>query len=126
AGDLALVAENGLGLRLLELEGGREIVRSDELTRWGGLLGAARFADESMVVLADLNGRVAGVSSATGKVVWEHSVGNGRYCGLGVSGPLVSVLSTEGSITTLNPLDGSVLWKVRAGGLPDVPLQYHQ
>ncbi len=126
AGDLALVAENGLGLRLLDVQNGQELARNDELKRWGGLLGAAQFSNEAMVVLADLNGQVPGISSADGALVWEHSVGIGRYCGFAVSGPLVSVLSTEGSITTLNPLNGEVLWKVRAGGLPDVPLQYHQ
>lgn len=126
AGELALVAENNVGLRLLELGEGQEVARNDELKRWGGLLGAAQFADERLVVLADLSGRVAGISSVDGGLLWEHSVGIGRYCGFGVSGPLVSVLSTEGSITTLNPLNGNVLWKVRAGGLSDVPLQYHQ
>ncbi len=126
AGEIAVLAENRHGLGLLDSHSGQQIAFNAQQKRWAGLLGAEHFAQEELLVLADLSGRVAGISSQDAEVRWEQTVGMGRYCGFAVSGPLVSVLSTEGAITTLNPLNGEVLWKVRSGGLPDVPLQFHQ
>ncbi|MBA2660965.1 MAG: PQQ-binding-like beta-propeller repeat protein [Bradymonadaceae bacterium] len=126
AGDFAVVAESGRGLRLIDWRNGQEQAASATLTRWSGLLGAAHFAAEGVVVVADLSGRIVGIASEDARSLWEHTTGGGRFSSIAICGPLVSVISTESYVSTLNPVTGEILWKVRLGGLPDVAPQYHQ
>ncbi|MFU8804318.1 MAG: PQQ-binding-like beta-propeller repeat protein, partial [Bradymonadaceae bacterium] len=126
AGGLVIIARTGRGLWIRRLDSGEEIAENASMARWTGLLEAAHFPTERVVAVADLSGCIVGLSTDTGEILWEYSSGVGRLAGVAFSGPLISAQSSEGFISTLNPLSGEILWKVRLGGTGDVAPHFHQ
>ncbi|QDG53389.1 hypothetical protein FIV42_22375 [Persicimonas caeni] len=128
AGDRILVAEHGTGMRLLDLASG-ELVFENETTpvsTWKRIVGAAAYPSEQRIVACDRHGRIVGLHPETGEIIWSFSSGHGRYVGVTFQGPLITALTGEGFLYSINPLDGEVLWKVRLGGLAATGPQFHQ
>jgi outer membrane protein assembly factor BamB len=128
AGDRLLVAEDGGGVELIDLENGHQVFenRSIATSSWKRLIGAAAYPTESRLVACDLQGRLLGLSSTTGELDWTFSSGHGRFVGVTFQGPLIMALSGEGFLYSVNPIDGETLWKVRLGGLAATGPQFHQ
>ncbi|MGM0555883.1 MAG: PQQ-binding-like beta-propeller repeat protein [Myxococcota bacterium] len=128
AGEHLLIAEDGEGIRFLETETGEVVFenRSLRVSSWRLLVGAFAYPSESLVVAADLQGRILGLSADDGEIRWHFSSGHGRFVGVSGDGPLISALTGEGFLYTLNPVDGEVLWNVRLGGLSETPPAIHQ
>jgi outer membrane protein assembly factor BamB len=128
AGEYLLIAEDGEGIRLLDTETGAVHFenRSLRVSSWRLLVGAFSYPSEDLVVAADLQGRILGLSTTDGSIRWHFSSGHGRFVGVTGDGPLISALTGEGFLYTLNPVDGEVLWNVRLGGLSETPPAFHQ
>ncbi len=128
AGDRLLIAEDGGGIRLLDLETGEHVFenRSVPASSWKRLVGAAAYPTESRLVACDLHGRILGLSSTDGTVDWSFASGHGRFVGVTFQGPLIMALTGEGFLYSINPITGETLWKVRLGGLAATGPQFHQ
>jgi outer membrane protein assembly factor BamB len=128
AGDRLLLAEDGGGIRLLDLESGEEVVKNHSVpvSSWKRLVGAAAYPTEHRLVACDLHGRILGLSSSTGEIDWTFNSGHGRYVGVSFQGPLIMALTGEGFLYSINPISGQTLWKVRLGGLAATGPQFHQ
>lgn len=128
AGDRLLLAEDGGGIQLLDLESGERIFenRSVPVSSWKRIVGAAAYPTESRVVACDLHGRILGLSAVDGSVDWSFASGHGRFVGVSFQGPLIMALTGEGFLYSINPIDGETLWKIRLGGLAATGPQFHQ
>ena len=128
AGDRILLAEDGGGIQLVDLESGERIFhnRSVPVSSWKRIVGAASYPTEQRLVACDLHGRILGLSSTTGEIDWSFSSGHGRYVGVTFQGPLIMALTGEGFLYSINPIDGETLWKIRLGGLAATGPQFHQ
>lgn len=126
AGGLVVIGHVEGGLQVRNLASGEVIAENLTMARWTGTLEAVHFPTEQVVVVADLSGCIFALSTKSGEVLWEHTAGVGRLAGVAFSGPLICAQSTEGFISTLNPLTGELLWKVRLGGIGDVAPRFHQ
>jgi outer membrane protein assembly factor BamB len=127
-GDRLLLAEDGRGVESIDLESGRQIFknRSADTRSWKRLIGTATYAAENRLVACDAQGRILGLSSDDGQVLWSFAPGHGRFVGVSFWGPLITALTGEGFLFTINPIDGKLLWKIRLGGLADSEPQFHQ
>lgn len=128
AGDKVLVAENDVGMRLLDLATGETIFEnaSPQVSVWKRVVGAAAYPGEERIVACDRYGRIVGLDAQTGAIDWTFSSGHGRFVGVTFQGPLITALTGEGFLYSINPINGEVLWKVRLGGLAATGPQFHQ
>jgi outer membrane protein assembly factor BamB len=128
AGDRILLAEDGGGIQMLDLQTGDRLVenRSEPVSSWKRLIAAAAYPSERRLVACDLHGRILGLSASNADVDWSFTSGHGRYAGVAFQGPLIMALTGEGFLYSINPINGQTLWKVRLGGLADTGPQFHQ
>lgn len=122
---LVVLTEKGLVEVICLLTG--ELLQEIHLpVRLRSLQCLACYQKETLYVLASWDGTLVGFDRITGEVLWHHSGTTDRAHHVLFEGPLVCTQSAEGIIQALNPRSGEVLWKVRMGGKPEVPLTAHQ
>ena len=90
------------------------------------LLGATEFEGTGLVVAGERRGRLLGLAPEDGEPRWSFDPGHGRFAGCVFSGPLAAVVTHEGFFYGLDPTDGTLLWKVRLGGLVQLEPLAHQ
>ena len=93
---------------------------------WRQLGSSAHYTDPNITVISQRSGDIIGVDHESGQIQWNHSTSPGHLIDIVFNGPLASVQSSEGVVTTLNPSSGDILWRIRLGGTPELPMSYHQ
>ncbi len=122
----ALTADRPDRLQLIDLHSGSVITDIDAPGDWTALAGGAFYREEHLGIAARRDGRLLAFDSRDGQPRWTFQLGPSQLEGIRFEGPLVIIQSSEGVLSALDPLEGSVLWQVRTGGSPHLPLMTHQ